>query len=166
VDLLPYAEYAASLNRKRTSAGVLYRDRRGRVLLVKPTYKSGWDIPGGAVSEGEPPWRAARREVQEEIGFDLQLGALLVIDYIPTEDPMPEGLAFIFDGGLITDEEVSAIELRDPEIGTVRLSTIDETRTLMKPRLARRIEAAQHAALNGVLTFCESGKPIIEPRHS
>jgi len=31
----------------RVAAGVLFRDAQGRVLLVKPTYKDGWDIPGG-----------------------------------------------------------------------------------------------------------------------
>lgn len=160
VDLLPFDEYAASLNRKRTSAGVLFRDAHERVLLVKPTYKSGWDLPGGAVGADEPPWRAAVREVREELGFDQPLGRLLVIDYVPAEEPMPEGLAFVFDGGIITEEEVAAIESDDPEIGTIRLYTTSDAHTLMAPRLARRIEAALHAAITGSTTFCESGEPI------
>lgn len=164
VDLLPFDQYAASLNRKRTSAGVLFRDEPGRVLLVKPTYKKGWDLPGGVVGAEEPPWRAAVREIREELGFHQPLGRLLVIDYIPTEEPMPEGLAFVFDGGLITEDEVAAIKSTDPEIGTVRLYTVDEARTLMTPRLARRIESALHAALDGGTTFCESGEPVEAPR--
>jgi hypothetical protein len=47
VDLLPYGECAKSLNRKRASAGVLFRDEQRRVLLVQTSYKVEWDIPGG-----------------------------------------------------------------------------------------------------------------------
>ncbi len=31
----------------RVTAGALIRDAEGRILLVKPTYKDGWNIPGG-----------------------------------------------------------------------------------------------------------------------
>lgn len=165
MELLPFDEYAASLNKKRTSAGVLFRDHQERVLLVKPTYKPGWDLPGGAVGAEEPPWQAASREVREEIGFDLPDARILVIDYIATEEPMPEGLAFVFDGGIITPDQVAAIDLHDPEIGAVRLCTIDETHTLMKPRLARRVEAALRAAIDGTQLLCESGQPIQQAQH-
>jgi 8-oxo-dGTP diphosphatase len=46
---------------------VLFRDAAGRVLLVKPTYKNGWEIPGGYVDAGESPRAAAAREVKEEL---------------------------------------------------------------------------------------------------
>ena len=45
------------------SAGALIRDVRGRLLILKPTYKSGWTIPGGIIeADGETPWEACRRE--------------------------------------------------------------------------------------------------------
>jgi hypothetical protein len=47
--LLPPDQYIASLARKRIAAGALFRDEDGRVLLVDPTYKPTWDLPGGAV---------------------------------------------------------------------------------------------------------------------
>lgn len=163
MDLLPFDEYAASLNRKRTSAGVLFRDEAGRVLLVETSYKQAWEIPGGSVDAGEAPWRTAVREVAEEVGIDRPLGRLLVIDYVPTDGPMPEGLAFIFDGGVITDEDVSAIELTDPEIRSVGLYTLDAARDLVKPLLARRIEAALNAVRTGALALCESGDAVTTP---
>lgn len=136
MDLLPYAEYAASLNRKRAAAGVLFRDERSRVLLVETTYKRPWEIPGGSVDAGEAPWRTAVREVREEIGLDRPLGRLLVIDHIPADEPMPEGLAFVFDGGLVTEDEVAAIELTDPEIRSACLCGLDDAVALVKPVLA------------------------------
>jgi 8-oxo-dGTP pyrophosphatase MutT (NUDIX family) len=42
-----------------------------RVLLVRHTYgPRGWDLPGGALKRGEPPARAAHREMHEELGID------------------------------------------------------------------------------------------------
>src|SRR5260370_14699151 len=41
------------------SAGALIFDRAGRLLILKPTYKSGWTIPGGVMeADGETPWEA------------------------------------------------------------------------------------------------------------
>jgi len=49
------------------AAGALFRDAGGRVLLVKPHYKAGWDIPGGMVEPGETPSEACAREVTEAV---------------------------------------------------------------------------------------------------
>ncbi|MFE7415352.1 NUDIX domain-containing protein, partial [Streptomyces laurentii] len=53
------------------AAGVLLFDEHDRVLLVDPTYKPGWEFPGGIVEPGESPTRAGIREVAEEIGLRL-----------------------------------------------------------------------------------------------
>lgn len=161
MDLLPFEEYAAQLNRKRTSAGVLFRDSDSRVLLVETSYKPNWEIPGGAVEADEAPWTTATREVREEVGLDCPLGRLLVIDHVPEEGPMPEGLAFIFDGGIITDAEVSALRLRDPEIVSAGLFTLDEAAERVKPALVGRVRAALYAQVNGVVALCESGMRVI-----
>lgn len=160
VDLLPFDEYAQSLNRKRVAAGVVYRDEEQRVLLVETSYKEEWDIPGGSVEAGEPPWRTAQREVFEEVGIDRPLGRLLVIDYVPTEGPMPEGMAFLWDGGLLTDEQLRAITLTDPEILSVKFCAPEDVTRLAKPALAGRIAAALAAVRENRLALCECGHPI------
>lgn len=45
------------------------QDERGRVLLVRHSYTSGWALPGGGVDHGEPPETAMIRELQEEVGL-------------------------------------------------------------------------------------------------
>ena len=39
------------------------------LLLVKSSYRSEWGLPGGSIHPGEAPDTAARRELQEELGF-------------------------------------------------------------------------------------------------
>ena len=160
MDLLPFDEYVRSLNRKRMSAGVLFRDDADRVLLVEPSYKPLWEMPGGTVDEGEAPWTTARREVLEEIGLDRPLGRPLVIDYVADDGRMPEGIAFVFDGGSISEQEVAALVLTDPEILQARLFPLDEARLNLKPTLARRLAVALDAARAGELLLCDNGHPL------
>ncbi|MGH3806638.1 MAG: NUDIX domain-containing protein, partial [Pseudonocardiaceae bacterium] len=48
------AEGNAKQARKRVAAKAVMRDRVGRILLVNPTYKEYWDLPGGMVEANEP----------------------------------------------------------------------------------------------------------------
>ncbi len=68
------------MSARSSSTGVLFRDAQGRVLLVEPSYKPNWEIPGGAVEADESPWATATRELIEELGWDRPLGRLLVVD--------------------------------------------------------------------------------------
>ena len=157
LELLPYAEYAASLNRKRTAAGVLFRDADDRVLLVETTYKAEWEIPGGVVEAEEAPWTTAAREVREEVGIDRPLGRLLVIDHVPTRGVMPEGLAFVFDGGVVDADEVGHLQVRDPEVRSIGLYPLDHAEEVVSPQLFRRLSAAFTALRTGELVLQHAG---------
>jgi 8-oxo-dGTP pyrophosphatase MutT (NUDIX family) len=51
--------------------------KEDRVLLVSQTYMPGWYMPGGGVKRGETLEAAARREVREETGIELDQIQLL-----------------------------------------------------------------------------------------
>ena len=48
-------DYTATLPRKRMAAAVLFFDAADRLLLVEPTYKPTWELPGGTVEADESP---------------------------------------------------------------------------------------------------------------
>lgn len=125
----------------RVAAGVLFRDDLGRVLLVKPSYKDGWEIPGGYVEQGESPLAAAVREVREELGADLEVTDLLVLDWAP-HPAEGDKLLVIFRGRTLTAADVSQLHLKTDEITEGRFFTVDQLPGVMPDRLARRVAEA------------------------
>lgn len=60
--------------------GAVVHDDTGRLLLVRRRNEPGrgqWSIPGGRVERGEDDGTAVRREVLEETGLDVTVGAWL-----------------------------------------------------------------------------------------
>lgn len=52
----------------------------GHMLLVRQSYRQeGWGFPGGLMRRGEDPGDAARRELHEELGIDVELQGLPVV---------------------------------------------------------------------------------------
>lgn len=142
------------------AAGVLFRDVQGRVLLVEPSYKPNWEIPGGAVEVDESPWATAARELTEELGWDRPLGRLLVVDYVRPQDSRPEGVVFVFDGGVLDETDVVGMVFPDAEIVSAAFHTLVEARGKVKPLMADRLAVALVAAEQGVTALCEQGRRI------
>lgn len=69
-------------------ADVIIRDSTGRILIVDPTYKSDWDLPGGMAEANEPPHQAAQRELREELGLRLDIHRLLWVDWVSPARPV------------------------------------------------------------------------------
>lgn len=139
------AEYYKSLPMKRMGAGALFFDSEGRVLIVKPSYKEVWEIPGGVVENNESPRKAAEREIQEELGLSKYLSKLLCVDYQDPHDIKTESLMFVFDGGSLTIDDIDSIKLDGKELIEYRFATVEEASTLLSPALARRVQQAINA---------------------
>jgi ADP-ribose pyrophosphatase YjhB (NUDIX family) len=104
-------------------AGCLFFNTDGQVMLVKPTYKPTWEIPGGAVERNESPKRCCQREVREELGLDRTIGDLLVVDYNSESSERTESLMFIFHGGVLVETEIQSIQLNRDELSEFRFFT-------------------------------------------
>ncbi|GIF76361.1 NUDIX domain-containing protein [Asanoa siamensis] len=134
--------HIAGLPRLRSAAGVLFRDAAGGVLLVRPTYKDGWEVPGGGIEADESPLAAAHREVREELGVTAPIGRLLVLDWIAATPPWDAGLMFIFDGGVLDPEVTARIVLPADELSEFRFVPPTDLPSFLPPRLSRRVVAA------------------------
>ncbi|MFJ3929235.1 NUDIX domain-containing protein [Streptomyces sp. NPDC090029] len=145
-----YAAYIASLPRILAGAAVLLRDASGRVLLVEPNYREGWALPGGTVESdrGETPREAARREVHEEIGLDVEPGALLAVDWVPGT-ARPPLVAYVYDGGVLPDERFAEIRIQEEELLSWRLAAPEELPGLLLGELGDRVRHALDALASG-----------------
>ncbi len=145
-----YAAYIASLPRVLAGAAVLFRDGEGRVLLVEPNYREGWALPGGTVEsdDGETPRQGARRETLEEIGLDRELGRLLAVDWVPGTD-RPPLVAYLYDGGVLGEEDLKAIRLQEEELLSWRPVPREELTAYLPGALGRRVLAALDALAEG-----------------
>lgn len=136
------AEYYKSLPMKRMGSGALFFDSSGKVLIVKPSYKDVWEIPGGVVENNESPRRAAEREIKEELDLSKSLNKFLCVDYQDPYDIKTESLMFIFDGGTLSEDEIKSIKLDGKELIEFRFVSLEEVSKLLSPVLARRVEQA------------------------
>lgn len=150
------AEGNAKQARKRVAADVLIRDESDRILLVNPTYKDYWDIPGGMAESNEPPRKAAERELVEELGVSITVGRVLVLDWIGPHGPWDDQLVFIFDGGTLTAEQLNNVRAIDPEITEFAMFDPEEASRRLRPDMARRLSRARQALLGGHVDYLES----------
>ncbi|WNI26281.1 NUDIX domain-containing protein [Streptomyces sp. ITFR-16] len=143
------------------AAGVLLFDEHDRVLLVDPTYKPGWEFPGGVVEAGEAPAQAGIREVAEEIGIHLpQVPRLLVIDWEAPEPPGYGGLRLLFDGGLLPGADAARLLLPGSELRGWRFVTEQEAATLLPPTRYERLRWALRARERSAVLNLEAGVPV------
>ena len=140
------------------SAGALITDRAGRLLILRPTYKSGWTIPGGVMeADGETPWEACRREVAEECGLQAGAGRLVCMDFRRPRPGKPGGIRYLFDCGAFSDASLAGIVVQPEEISEYRLAELSTALTLLRKPIRRRVRAA---AGGRRLRYLEDGLPV------
>ncbi|MET9631092.1 NUDIX hydrolase [Lentzea sp. NPDC006480] len=153
---LEYEPGVASRRPTKTSAGgALIRDSTGRVLFVVPTYKAVLDIPGGMTDDDESPKAATVREIREELGLDVSIGPLLVVDWTPRNGVWRDCHQFVFDGGVIDNATA-----HDAELSGVLYLTLDEARPRIYPSLHRRLTLALRALESGSTLYAEFGREV------
>ena len=95
------------------------------VLILRSSYRRAWNLPGGGIRPGEPPYDAARRELAEELGL-----AVPALDPVGTASGRWDGRrdrVHLFELRL---DRLPPLRLDNREIIAARLATLDELRDL------------------------------------
>ena len=153
------AEGNARQARKRVATKALIRDPAGRVLLVNPTYKEHWDLPGGMAEANESPTEALRREILEELNLRLTVGRLLTLDWVGPHGPWDDQLTFLFDGGTLTPEETATIIVSDTEISAFDFYTLPDATQRLRADIAERLQRALTSSQIGQTDYSEMPNP-------
>lgn len=154
----PEVAFYDSLPRSRGAAAALLRSPDGRILLVEPTYKPGWSLPGGVIEAGESPLGACRRECGEEIGFVPALTHLACVDWLPPQ-ASPDGRAatvFVF-AGTLAPYTLDDVVLPPAELGDAALVEPADAAGVMGERMARRLS---HCLAAETAVYLENGRPV------
>lgn len=149
------AEGNARQARKRVAADVLVRDQAGQILIVEPTYKDFWDLPGGMAEANEPPRAAAERELREELGLHTEVGRLLVLDWDAPHGPWDDQLVFIFDTPPMTTDQIASLTVQDSELAGFAFLPADQATRRLRPDMAARLTRAIAAQETGRTDYGE-----------
>ncbi len=148
--MAPLNPWLVELPRVYSGSAVLVTDEHDRVLLLEASFRDAWLLPGGCLADDEDPKTCARRELAEETGLDLPIGALLDVDWRGA-DPREEHLAapvvqFLFDAGRITSDTPIVL---DHESLSARWCTLPEAKELLPSVAYERLRRGIDARVNG-----------------
>ena len=93
-------------------------------------FKDGWEFPGGKVEEGETPQEALKREIEEELETEIEVGDYLTTiehDYPKFHLSMKCYWARIIEGKPVLLEHEAARWLSREELDTVAWLPADVT---------------------------------------
>ena len=147
-----------AMSKKRMTASALFLNEQGNVLIVKPTYRPDWLLPGGLVEEGESPRQACTREIKEELNIETPLDKLLCVEYLSDDTRQTESIQFVFYGGLVLKSQIPCIILPEPELSEYRFSPREEALQLLSPKLAKRLPYCFQALKENTTLYLEDGK--------
>jgi ADP-ribose pyrophosphatase YjhB (NUDIX family) len=114
----PIRDFAVRRTTPSYVLGAMCRVERddGRVLLVKPSYRSVWTLPGGVSARGESPIDCMRRELHEETGVRCEV----IGEPVVLLDPKRRMLDFVYRARLapgIDPSDARATSLEIAEVG-------------------------------------------------
>lgn len=134
-------------------------DPEGRLLIVKPTYRPEWQFVGGMVDRGETPHEACAREIKEEIGIDLPVGDLLVLDYVPDHGFVSAPMTiYIFDCGTVAEPD--SIRLQESELDACHFLPVEAAAAKFHHTNGPRVLLAAEARREGRTAYVPHAGPV------
>ena len=157
---LPRTQYIATLPKSTTYACLYFTDSAGRPFQLRSTRQTElWQNPGGNMDPGESPWQTALRECREETSLDVTSlrPTLLLTHFIGPRHDWPHAhIGFIFDGGILTPDQLDRIVLDPHEHTEWSIRSMDTWEKEMKPHTFARLKATDAARRSGIPGYLES----------
>ncbi|MEE1742451.1 NUDIX hydrolase [Streptomyces sp. BE147] len=156
---LPPHEYVKTIAQSTGYACLYFTDTAGRPVQLRSVYdREVWQWPGGNMDPGETPWQCALRECREETGLEFAgEPRLLGTHFIGHRGEVwpANHIGFIFDGGVLSDEQISAVVLDPDEHTELLVRTLEEWKPLMAPQGFDRLVAVDAARADGRAVYLE-----------
>lgn len=140
ITFLPEEKFYKSLPTKRIGAAGVIQNEKGEILVLKPTYKDHWLLPGGIVEAEESPLEGFKREVVEELDLKNESPRLMGVKHTKTIGVVTELLHFFYDAGVLPEKEIASIKLQDDEIEDMKFIKKDELKNFLGPDIVPVIE--------------------------
>lgn len=153
-------EYYKKLPTKRMAAGVLIFNKKKEVLILKPSYKDHWTIPGGVIEKNESPMQGCARETNEEIGIKIKKLKLVCLDYTSSKNHKGDSIQFIFTCPTISERMIHEIKIDGKEVIDLEFTNIKSALKKLSEHLAIRIKEAINALNKNKVVYLENGKPV------
>ncbi|MCB9809408.1 NUDIX hydrolase [Candidatus Peribacteria bacterium] len=132
--------FRKALPKKYWSAGALIPDTQGQYLLVHD-HQGRWNVVGGLGDAGETLLETLYREMQEEIGLQLPVQQLLVLDdkQLMIDDYCDESWHTLWLTAPITEEQKASIRIDHQEILDYGFFPWEKCLARVPDSLARRL---------------------------
>jgi 8-oxo-dGTP pyrophosphatase MutT (NUDIX family) len=158
------AAFSAVMNtvtpRKRLIAHLLCTDDTGRVCVLQTSFKADFELPGGILEPFETPAEGVRREVVEELGVEVPIGRLLVVDWLAPHLGWEDAVELVFDGGVLDALAVSALVPDGREILAAHWLEPSAAAATMAPFARGRLLGALAARADGSTHYLEGGSRV------
>lgn len=152
------------LPRKRAAAGLLVFFQ-GRLLIVKPTYRPEWLLPGGIVEDHESPAACCIRETLQETGLRVSIRHLAAVDFRSAPgNGTGDSLHFLFTAPDLTPRQVNEIRIPERELEAYQLLDPEDALPLLATHLRKRVQACLPHLGNRSTVYCENGQPMLFSR--
>ena len=139
-----------TLAKRHTASGAFIFNDQDQLLILKPSYKDGWNLPGGVTDEFESPYQTVIRECKEETNLNIEIQDLVLVDYIQEiiKDKKYDHVEFYFT---VIVENISNIQIDNEEIIDYKFIDIKEAEDFLSPKYYQKLQAVLTAQRYPVL---------------
>ena len=150
-------KWMETLAKRHTSSGAFIFNEQNQLLILKPSYKDGWNLPSGITEVHESPYQTVIRECKEETNLNIEIQDLVLVDYIreKIKDKKYDYVEFYFT---VKATNLSDITIDNEEIIDYKFIDLSEAQEYLTPIYYKRLTAVLEAKSYPVLF--SDGRPF------